>query len=133
MLGLYIIFGIGFIILTSWIIWTLNTELSLHVWINDNRVYKGNFETLGLVHDYITKLQSIHGKCLTDWQIETVRKIKYVEQVDDTLFVLLINSNIVSDELINSFPVSKRLASAQRTIDNANKAIERSKIILNEN
>lgn len=131
MITLYIILGIGTILLVSWIIWAYNTELELYCWINGKRVFRGYFSSLGDLNDHVIKLEALHGDRLTDWTIRTVRKHKPVKQINDTLFVSMMNANMVSDELMKQSQMAKALTEMQKTIDNTKKTIERTNLHLN--
>jgi hypothetical protein len=133
MIALYIFLGFEAVVLTAWIIYALNNELELYCWINKKRVFCGYFDNLSDLNKHVYKLEALHGESLTDWIIRTVRKHKPVKQVNDTLFVSMMNANLVSHKLMKQSPMAKALTEMQKTIDNTKKAIERTNLYLNNN
>ena len=131
MTALYIILGLGSVLFTSWVIWTLNTELSLYCWINGKKVFRGYFSNLGDLNEYIYKLEAFHGNSLTDWEIRTIQKKKFVKQVNDRLFASMLQTVIIKYNQEEATRLERLSIKMKECIDSTKQAIERTKQYLN--
>lgn len=134
MTALYILLAFEAAILIAWITYALNTEFELYCWINKKRVFRGYFDTLGDLNDYVYKLEALHGDSLTDWTIRTVRKHRFVKQISGKEKAELIKAIALEEgyqDQLNKFEY--RIITLQNAIDSSKQVIERTKQFLNEN
>lgn len=130
MFVIYIILTGGAALFVGWILYALNTEFELFIWVDSKRRYAGCFDCLSDARDYIA-LQETKGVNVTDWKIETVKKKKYVKQVDDKLLVGLINANIITSSPINNRLVQLSI-DMQKEIDKTKRVIGETKLLISK-
>lgn len=137
MTALYIFLAFEAAILIAWISYAMNTELELYCWIDKKRVFRGYFDTLGDLNDYVYKLEAIHGDCLTDWVIKPVRKKKFVKQISGLDEIMLKDAiymeEVAATQLISVARMAAISEKMKTSIALSKQTIERTKQFLNEN